>query len=139
MRRSKVDIVRSRLPAPVIEERGVSLLTPHALVLLCIAADPETRVRDIAQTVGISERGAHQIVADLVQVGYVRRARVGRRNRYAIEERTALKQGPVRHRRLASIVALLSPEPGRSRKRVEGKSAVSRAPVALVKTRSRAA
>jgi hypothetical protein len=88
-----------------------SLLTPHALVLLCIARAPDTRVRDIAELVGISERGAHQIVADLVTARYVQRTRVGRRNRYAIEEKTALKHLPLRHRRVASIIALLGPEP----------------------------
>mgnify|MGYP001465277177 CR=1 FL=1 len=95
------------------EERQWSLLTTHAQVLLCIARNPDTRVREIAETVGISERGAHQIVADLVGAGYVRRARVGRRNRYAIESKTALKHTPVRHRRVASIIALLEPEPAR--------------------------
>jgi DNA-binding Lrp family transcriptional regulator len=110
MRRlQKPELVRSRE-----DEQRWSLLTAHALVLLCIAQNPETRVREIAEDVGISERGAHQIVADLVGAGYVRRARVGRRNRYAIEEKTSLKYGPVRHRRVASIIALLGPEPARA-------------------------
>jgi DNA-binding transcriptional regulator PaaX len=92
-------------------DRSWSLLTPHAHVLLCIARDPDSRVWEIAESVGISERGAHQIVADLVDAGYVKRARVGRRNRYAIEEKTVLEQGPVHHRKVSSIVALLGPEP----------------------------
>jgi hypothetical protein len=95
------------------DERRWTLLTPHAQVLLCIARNPDTRVREIAETVGISERGAHQIVADLVTAGYVRRARIGRRNRYAIDAKMTLKHGPVRHRRVGSIVALLGPEPSR--------------------------
>lgn len=98
----------------VEDERRWSLLTAHAHVLLCIAQDPDTRVREIAASVGISERGAHQIVADLVGAGYVRRARIGRRNRYAIEAKTTLKNTPVPHRRVASIVELLEPEPARS-------------------------
>lgn len=92
------------------------LLTPHAQVLLCIAQNPEWRVREIAQNVGISERGAHQIVGDLVDAGYMRRMRIGRRNRYAIEAKTVLKQTPVRHRRVASLIALLDPEPGALKK-----------------------
>jgi DNA-binding MarR family transcriptional regulator len=95
------------------ENHSWSLLTAHALVLLCIAKNPETRVREIATDVGISERGAHQIVADLVNANYIRRARIGRRNKYAIEEKTVLKHLPVRHRRVASIVALLGPEPAK--------------------------
>ena len=105
-----------RSPKPELD-RQWSLLTPHAHVLLCIARDPDARVWEIAESVGISERGAHQIVADLVSAGYVRRARIGRRNRYAIEEKSALEQGPVHHRRVASIVALLGPEPARSDKK----------------------
>ncbi len=95
------------------EERPWSLLTTHAQVLLCIARNPDTRIREIAEAVGISERGTHQIVSDLVGAGYVRRARIGRRNHYAIESKTSLKHTPVRHRRVASIVALLDPEPSR--------------------------
>jgi DNA-binding MarR family transcriptional regulator len=93
------------------QDLGWSLLTPHAQVLLCIARAPDTRMREIAETVGISERGAHQIVADLVTAKYVQRTRVGRRNHYAIEDKTLLRHTPVRHRRIASIIALLGPEP----------------------------
>ena len=71
---------------------------------------------EIAESVGISERGAHQIVADLVDAGYVKRARIGRRNRYAIDEKTTLEQGPVHHRKVSSIVALLGPEPASAKK-----------------------
>jgi DNA-binding IclR family transcriptional regulator len=101
------------------DDRRWSLLTPHAEVLFCIARNPDTRVREIAELVGISERGAHQIVADLVGAGYVRRARIGRRNRYAIETKTSLKHASVRHRRLGSIIALLEPEPARTAERTK--------------------
>lgn len=106
-----------RLPKPD-PDRLWSLLTPHAHVLLCIAREPDSRVWEIAESVGISERGAHQIVADLVAAGYVRRARIGRRNRYAIDERSPLEQGPVHHRKIASIVALLGPEPARAERKI---------------------
>jgi DNA-binding MarR family transcriptional regulator len=101
------------------DDRHWSLLTAHAQVLFVIARNPDTRVREIAESVGISERGAHQIVADLVAAGYVRRARIGRRNRYAIETKTALKHTPVRHRRLGSIIALLEPEPAKAERVVK--------------------
>lgn len=60
-------------------------LTNHGLVLLCIAHDPEARMRDIAQDVQITERATQRIVADLIEAGYVDRERVGRRNRYTIK------------------------------------------------------
>jgi DNA-binding MarR family transcriptional regulator len=46
-----------------------SFLTSHARVLMCIAHDPGARLRDIAAGLGITERSAHGIVADLAGPG----------------------------------------------------------------------
>ena len=54
-----------------------TLLTNHARVLLAIAGDPEIRLRDIAATLGITERRAHGIVTDLAEAGYVVRRKDG--------------------------------------------------------------
>jgi DNA-binding MarR family transcriptional regulator len=67
-------------------------LTSHTQVLLAIYRDPDVRLRDIATTVGITERAAQRIVNDLVDAGYVTRERHGRRNRYAV-----LPHGHMRH------------------------------------------
>jgi DNA-binding MarR family transcriptional regulator len=61
-----------------------TFLSNHAQALLCIARDPEVRIRDIAQVVGITERAAQRIVADLIAAGYVDRERIGRRNHYRL-------------------------------------------------------
>jgi DNA-binding MarR family transcriptional regulator len=66
-------------------------LTNHAHVLLCIARDPESRARDIAAQVGITERAAQRILADLIVDGYITRAKVGRRNNYTINPRGLLR------------------------------------------------
>jgi hypothetical protein len=47
-----------------------SFLTNHARVLLCIAHDPGARLRDIAASLGITERSAFGIVTDLVPLEY---------------------------------------------------------------------
>ena len=62
--------------------REWSFLTNHAAVLLAVARHPEARLRDLADDAGITERGAHRIVSDLVDAGCITRVRVGRRNRY---------------------------------------------------------
>jgi hypothetical protein len=59
-----------------------SFLTNHARVLLCIAHDPGARLRDIAASVGITDRSAYGIVTDLTAAGYVVKHKDGRRNRY---------------------------------------------------------
>ncbi len=66
------------------EKARWTFLTNHAHVLLAIARDPHVRLRDVALTVGITERAAQKIVADLVAAGYLTRARVGRRNNYTV-------------------------------------------------------
>src|SRR5205085_2393550 len=53
-----------------------TFLTNHAQTLLCIAQDPQIRLRDIGQKVGITERAAHRIVAELTEAGYLTRGRV---------------------------------------------------------------
>ena len=56
-----------------------SFLTNHARVLVCIAHDPGVRLRDIATTLGITERTAYGIVMDLTAAGYVVKDKNGRR------------------------------------------------------------
>jgi DNA-binding MarR family transcriptional regulator len=68
----------------VADRRGWTFLTNHAHVLLVVAREPGVRVSDLAETVGITERRAHTILADLDGAGYVVRTRVGRRNHYAV-------------------------------------------------------
>jgi len=64
--------------------QGWRFVTNHTQVLLCLARDPDVRLRDVANTVGITERAAQRILADLVRDGFVKRQRVGRRNRYLV-------------------------------------------------------
>ena len=59
-------------------------LSNHTQVLLCLHRNSRARLRDIAETVGITERAAQRVVSDLVEAGYVSREREGRRNRYVL-------------------------------------------------------
>lgn len=72
-------------------ERRWTFLTNHAHVLVCIAEEPDVRGRDIAARVGITERSAQSIVADLVEEGYVTRVREGRRNHYEVDPNAPLR------------------------------------------------
>lgn len=59
-------------------------LTNHAHVLLCVMHEPDIRLREIADAVGITERAAHRIIAELEDDGYISRERRGRRNLYRL-------------------------------------------------------
>jgi DNA-binding MarR family transcriptional regulator len=73
------------------ENKTWRFLSNHTQVLLCIQRDPEARFRDIAQMVGITERAAQRIVADLIESGYVESERVGRRNHYRVNADIAMR------------------------------------------------
>jgi hypothetical protein len=91
-----------------VADRTWSFLTNHALVLLCIARDPGIRLREIGETVGITERAAHRIVGDLAGAGYLAREREGRRNRYTIEPDLPLNDPLAGTQRIGDLVALLA-------------------------------
>ncbi len=83
-------------------------LTSHARVLLCIAHDPGARLRDIAASLGITERSAHGIVTDLAEAGYLIRQKDGRRNRYQIQAHLPLPEPASRNRTVGEVLALLA-------------------------------
>ena len=85
-------------------------LTNHGLALLCIAGDPEIRMRDIAADVEITERAAQRIVADLVEAGYLDRERVGRRNRYTVREGLPISLPSRRDIDLNALLNVLLPD-----------------------------
>ena len=84
-----------------------SFLTNHARALLCIARDPGVRLRDIAATVGVTERTAFGIVADLTDAGYVIKERDGRRNRYEIQHHLPLDEPTSQERTIGEVLELL--------------------------------
>ena len=101
---------------------GWSFLSKHGRVLLCIAHDPGVRLRDIAASVGITERSAYGIVTDLAGAGYAVKHKDGRRNRYQVQRHLPLPD-PVSHTRtVGEVLALLigedaAPQSGAARLR----------------------
>jgi hypothetical protein len=83
-------------------------LTSHARVLLCIAHDPGVRLRDIAASLGITERSAYGIVTDLAEAGYVVKEKDGRRNRYQVQAHLPLPEPTGRERTVGEVLALLA-------------------------------
>ena len=84
-------------------------LTNHAHVMECIASDPTARLRDIAATVGITERAAAQIVNDLEEAGYLTKTRDGRRNTYEIHGELPLRHPQHRHHTVGDLIRFLTP------------------------------
>ena len=94
-----------------------TFLTNHAHVFLCLAADPEMRLRDVAVRVGITERAAQRIVADLDAEGYISTKRIGRRNQYAVHPELPLRHPVEGHQPAAVLLQILGERPQTGRKR----------------------
>ena len=68
----------------LVSQAQWTFLSNHGHVLVSLAKDPQARMRDVADAVGITERAVQQIVRDLVVQGYLHKEKVGRRNHYEV-------------------------------------------------------
>jgi hypothetical protein len=85
-----------------------SFLTNHGRVLLRIAQDPDARLRDIAASMGITERSAYSIVTDLTDAGYLVKHKDGRRNRYQIQAHLPLPDPVGREPAIGDVLAVFT-------------------------------
>jgi predicted transcriptional regulator len=96
-----------KAPSRAAPEQSWTFLTNHAHVLLCLAQDPEARLRDVAERVGITERAVQRIVAELEDAGYLTRLRSGRRNSYDVHEDKPLRHPIEAHRNVSALLDLV--------------------------------
>ena len=68
-----------------------TFLTNHTQVLICVSQNVDITLREVANKVGITERAAQRIVADLVDAEIIDRRRVGRRNHYLVNRDAAMR------------------------------------------------
>jgi DNA-binding MarR family transcriptional regulator len=82
----------------------------YAHVLICLAENPDTRLRDVAGRVGITERSALRLVTQLEQDGILLRVKEGRRNSYVIEPNEQLRHPIEAHCTVGELLeTILSP------------------------------
>ena len=88
-----------------------TLLTNHGHVMVVLARDPDARLRDLAEQIGITERAAQRIVNDLVDEGYLLRERVGRRNRYRLNRSAPMRHPIERDHSVGELLSSLGGDP----------------------------
>jgi DNA-binding IclR family transcriptional regulator len=86
---------------------GWTFLSNHAHVLLCLAKEPEVRLREVADRVGITERAVQRIVADLEEGDYLSHVREGRRNRYEVHLARPLRHSVESHQEVGVLLNLI--------------------------------
>src|SRR4051812_38564200 len=115
MKTSRVRSVKSgsrRLTGRSDEEHqksiGWTFLTNHLHVLLYLYRNPDQRLRDVATAVGITERMVQRIIVELVEAGYLKISKDGRRNRYDVNSKLRLRHPLEKHRTVAELMKALS-------------------------------
>jgi DNA-binding MarR family transcriptional regulator len=93
------------------EQKTWTFLTNHAQILLCLAETPDIRLRDVAERVGITERATQRIVAELVEAGYVKTTRVGRRNAYTVDREHAMRHTAQMGYEIGDLLEALTNDP----------------------------
>jgi predicted transcriptional regulator len=88
-----------------------TFLSNHSHVLACLNKDPESRLRDVALEVDITERAVQKIVADLEQAEILTITKVGRRNRYTIHRNAFLRHSIEAHCSVGQLLDLIAPNP----------------------------
>ena len=89
-----------------------TFLTNHTQVLICISQDVNITLRDVANKVGITERAAQRIVADLVAEEIIDRRRLGRRNHYLVNRGAAMRHAAQANLQIGPLLDLLQPPAG---------------------------
>jgi DNA-binding Lrp family transcriptional regulator len=97
--------------------RHWTFLSNHAHVLVCLALDPDARLRDVALSVGITERAVQKIVSDLEEAGAILRERAGRRNSYRLNLDVPLRHALESHKTVGTLLSLVLDRAGLKRVR----------------------
>jgi len=87
---------------------GWTFLANHTHVLICLHREPDLRLRDVAQRVGITERAVQRIVMELEQGSVLERQRQGRRNIYRIHTDSPLRHPLESHRTIGEMLAFIN-------------------------------
>lgn len=97
---------RLKLQRVAPAEDGWKFLTNHAHVLLCLARNPTARTKDLAQWIGITDRAAQRIVAELERDGYLSSVKVGRGKRYKVNARRSMRHALQDHHSIDALLRL---------------------------------
>jgi len=91
-------------------QREWSLVSTHGAVLLFVAAHPNSTLREIAESAGVTERQVARVIKDLTRAEIVEMAHRGRRNTYAVNKDAYFRRPLLAHIRLERFISALLPE-----------------------------
>lgn len=83
-------------------------LTNHGHVMIYLSRHPDARIRDIALAIGITERSAQTILAELEREGYVSKTKVGRRNHYQVHAELKFRHPQESEQSISALLDIFS-------------------------------
>lgn len=90
-----------------VSESDWTFLSNYAHVLVCLAENPEARLREVADRVGITERSAQRLIGHLDEAGILTRVKHGRRNSYLIDTTVHLRHPIEQHCTVGELLNLI--------------------------------
>lgn len=116
----KPEIPNSQAAANTNENRPIAgittnrwtFLTNHAHVLVALHVEPESVLREVALKVGITERAVQRIIQDLEEEGFIRREKIGRKNKYEVLTSESLRHPLEAHRTIGDLLQLIKNSSG---------------------------
>jgi hypothetical protein len=85
-----------------------NLMATHGVVLFYIAANPESTMRQMSESLNLTERRIAQVVRDLSEADLLTVSRRGRRNAYAVNPEAKFRHPTLSHIKLGRFVKMLS-------------------------------
>ena len=91
-----------------VSDKQWTFLSNYGHILIYLARNPEARVRDIADAIGITERSALGIISDLENEGYMTVEKIGRRNKYKVNSRLKFRHSMESHKSIGDLIKIFS-------------------------------
>ncbi len=91
-----------------MSDKQWTFLSNHGHVLIYLARNPEARIREISDAIGITERSALGIISDLESEGYISVEKVGRRNKYRVNSKLKFRHSMESHKNIGALIKIFS-------------------------------
>lgn len=90
------------------KDKTWTFLSNHGHVLVYLNRNPDAKVKDIAEEVGITERSAQGILAELVEEQYISKVKLGRRNSYRINPKGKFRHPSEKSKPIGLLLEIFS-------------------------------
>ncbi len=89
------------------DKQDWTFFTNHMHALVYFAVHGDAPLKDVASSIGVTERSMQRIIKDLEESGVLTHAKVGRCNQYSLNRKAALRHPLERHCNIGQILEVI--------------------------------